>query len=1177
MFFGRDAEQAIMVDKLLSEKLTMLFAETGVGKSSLLQAAVIPELKRPVRENLDVVYHNDWVVEPLERLQQSIRRTLQEGGKIDFDFELDEHLSLKEFLHVCAGFASDPLVIVLDQFEEFFLYQRYAGDFQPFVEQLAEAIRDEATAVVFLISMREDFALNLNAFKGHLPTTLFENYYRLEKLTARKARDAINNPVEKIGFHYEKGLLDELLKDLADQERESRIGSRAASIMDNAPAFVEAPNVQIVCKQLWEAERRNPKKIIRQQVYTEKGGAKGFVDSYFGSVIKGFSAPEKGLASQAFDHLVTPRGTKMAYPVKDLSDKLRVDEKDLGDVLAKLEKARVLRSQDRQGALWYELYHDIFSSIIYQWNTVYKSRQRTKRTIIRSSIVIAVCLGLFVAYDVAMNLTNYHLRLNMKDPESRIELYRGKAESLDIFGLQRYEAETAYPYAQIEPDKRFIAEPVLNYENLNAELIRRLPLNDRFSAYWQAGDSNTVFELANTFIEGRDMTRTQTVINLLAGFRSQEAWDKVLKNYAGPREENIFIRRTTISAALNSKRFTDTISSLIELLGDEDMYVRSDAALLLGQLEAAAAVEPLIARLSDQNEDVRQRVALALGKLGSAAAVEPLIARLSDQNADVRGSVAQALGELGNAAAVAPLIARLSDQNEDVRWRVAGALGELGSAAMEPLIARLSDQSQSVRWSVAQVLGKLGSAAAVEPLIARLSDQNDYVRRRVAEALGELGSAAAVAPLIARLNDQDKDVRQSVAQALGELGSAAAVEPLIARLSDQDESVRQSVAGALGELGSAAAVAPLIARLSDQDADVRESIVFALGTLSTPEAVEPLKHLYHNDPKVKIPAAVVLLFLGQEDGIQFLRDQAQSARRSQSRKVAQALGNAPSDKGNDILLAMLDDERSDVRIQAVNSLKKAQAGSARPHLHVLLDDPNIHIRKAVLEALDSIASVESLDVLKQTALNTQEVFVIRSAAIDALKSLQAENTLIEVLQVVEELYLPQVITILGEMRSENALPILKDLLREQEERRPQWRAIRDEDPSAFDTGQTEEQKQRKQRWEARKAAVSPNRTLEYALAAALTQLDQNMGLELLKHDLASIREGAWTSLAQLPLTDESPYLLENGASASAAELIQRLDRAPKASTHSSSMPRTGRLMGYCLRWKPTATPLIWPL
>ncbi len=72
-------------------------------------------------------------------------------------------------------------MIILDQFEEFFLYRRYADGFDAFIKELADSLNDIQTPAVFVISMREDYALELNAFKDHLPPPLFENFFRLER------------------------------------------------------------------------------------------------------------------------------------------------------------------------------------------------------------------------------------------------------------------------------------------------------------------------------------------------------------------------------------------------------------------------------------------------------------------------------------------------------------------------------------------------------------------------------------------------------------------------------------------------------------------------------------------------------------------------------------------------------------------------------------------------------------------------------------------------------------------------------------------------------------------------------------------------------------------------------------------------------------------------------------
>ena len=181
-FFAREADCKILIDKILANRLTLLFAASGVGKSSLLQAAVLPQLKHPGQENLDVVYHNDWVTKPLAGLKQVVLKTLQARGRVDSEVlpEKLEEQSIKDFFGFCTLFTRRPLVVMLDQFEEFFQYQRYRADFRPFIRQLAALITDRETPVAVVISMREDFALELNAFKPALPTLLFENFYRLE-------------------------------------------------------------------------------------------------------------------------------------------------------------------------------------------------------------------------------------------------------------------------------------------------------------------------------------------------------------------------------------------------------------------------------------------------------------------------------------------------------------------------------------------------------------------------------------------------------------------------------------------------------------------------------------------------------------------------------------------------------------------------------------------------------------------------------------------------------------------------------------------------------------------------------------------------------------------------------------------------------------------------------------
>ncbi len=807
-FFGREEEKHILADKIRTNKLTLLFAASGVGKSSLLQAAVLPELKPPRRENFDVVYFRDWVDDPCAALQNAIIGYLKEQQKINADYTPDVGLSLKEFLYTHMLFCGDALVIILDQFEEFFNYQRHTRYFAPFVQQLSAAIQDRDTPTLFVISMREDFALELNAFKEHLFGMLFENYYRLEKLSLENAKKAIKTPLEKNGFAYEEGLLDRLLADLSRREQTDRLGLMVDA---GAPAHVEPPNLQIVCTQLWEAEKDNPDKRIRIATYEKKGGAVGLLTNYFHAQAAKLSIAEKKLASLAFNYLVNKHGTKMAYPLPDLAQLLRVDEKALGNTLEKLEQARILRKQIRQSnaaefnakpqkrldaktqrrkgrrkgilkklcvslrlcafasgksvdkaeispsvsqsVLWYELYHDVFSKSIYDWNEAYKTRQRIKKLAIFSGSGLLVAASVFAGYDTWLNHTHYHLRLSVKSGISdRIEVYQGEPGSLDIFGQQRYLYETVYQRTDIETDKLFTVQPVYDIDQANIEVIGRFPLADRIDAYWLAGETKTTIDLAQCSISEHNIALSNKMLESLGGFYANQSFEIVLNHLTNVNAE---IRKNAVDALMRMET-AGTVQSLEILTDHPQAYVRAGVADVLGRSNSNEAITPLTEMLEDHNQDVRQSAAGALVNLGTAEVAKIIAARLEKQTFSEIFSNSYwqySYDENSRAFLVIKTLRQLDD-----------------SQATKLLIGSLKDQDSSVRLFVVSALGYLGSTEAVKPLIGILKDQEPYVRSNVAGALGSLGSAEAVKPLIDILKDQDSDVRWSAAKALVQLG-----------------------------------------------------------------------------------------------------------------------------------------------------------------------------------------------------------------------------------------------------------------------------------------------------------------------------------------------------------------------------------------------------------------------
>ncbi|XCN72772.1 MAG: ABC transporter ATP-binding protein [Candidatus Electrothrix aestuarii] len=455
-FFGRDSEISILLDKIRANRLTLLLAGSGVGKSSLLRAGIIPVLGND--EGAELIYHRDWAVLPGQALKQRISEHFSRKYHLaDLGDRLNP-LSIKDVLRACTIFSTGQQILILDQFEEFFNYQRFQPEFQPFIQELSAAVLDRSLAASFVFSMREDFALELNSFKKTLPG-IFDNYFRLEKLTRDQARLAIEEPLKATGYCFapktenKEALLDQVLDDLAKREQERQFGVQDVMRLKELPLLVEPPHLQIVCRELWQRHRDDKAKQITHAAYEKAGRTAGILNSYFLGKIDLFGKKEQALASAAFDHLVGTRAIKIAHPLERLAELARADEKELQPVLDRLQDYAILRRQMRGDQFWYELYHDIFSGSIDHWNREFKSRQQIKRFAWRSFTVLIFGGFLFAVNNFRENYYDRYLQLSQKKNISdRIEVHQGRLRGWDFFHQRKFLYETPFLHQDIEAD-----------------------------------------------------------------------------------------------------------------------------------------------------------------------------------------------------------------------------------------------------------------------------------------------------------------------------------------------------------------------------------------------------------------------------------------------------------------------------------------------------------------------------------------------------------------------------------------------------------------------------------------------------------------------------------------------------------------------------------------------------
>jgi len=219
-FFGREREQRIISSNLYAAPLTVLYGASGVGKSSILRAGVVPHLQSARRTA--VVYFNHWqdpkessflaelkfeclkVVEGLrgQPLSMGNARTSTEFLRDPAQpREVVERVKscigqpFDEFLHTAAHQLKSALLIVLDQFEEYFLYHPEDQADASFDAEFASAVNSGDAALGFVIALRDDWLSRLDRFQGRIPN-LLSNTYRLEQLSTIAAEDAIRKPLE---------------------------------------------------------------------------------------------------------------------------------------------------------------------------------------------------------------------------------------------------------------------------------------------------------------------------------------------------------------------------------------------------------------------------------------------------------------------------------------------------------------------------------------------------------------------------------------------------------------------------------------------------------------------------------------------------------------------------------------------------------------------------------------------------------------------------------------------------------------------------------------------------------------------------------------------------------------------------------------------------------------------
>ncbi|MEJ2208679.1 MAG: FHA domain-containing protein [Anaerolineae bacterium] len=359
--YGREHEVAELLDLIIAERIVLLYSPSGAGKTSLIQAALIPKLEQdgfrvlpPLRVSLEpgpagesaLPQANRYVLSLLLSLEETLPPEKQMGLAELATFRLDAYL---DRYRVLTGYQENT-VLILDQFEEILTVDPTDHEAKAeFFEQLGQALRDRGRWALF--AMREEFLAGLDPLLRPLPTRL-STTYRLELLGPDAAREAVQEPARQAGVEFTSAAATKLIDDV----RQIRVQLPDGSTQEQAGIHVEPVQLQVVCRRLWERLPRD-----RQQIVAADVEAVGDVDS----ALAGYYAER--VAAIATDTGIRERA------IRDWCDRQLITGQGLrGQVLQEAERsegldnraiwplvdAHLVRAEQRRGATWFELAHD---------------------------------------------------------------------------------------------------------------------------------------------------------------------------------------------------------------------------------------------------------------------------------------------------------------------------------------------------------------------------------------------------------------------------------------------------------------------------------------------------------------------------------------------------------------------------------------------------------------------------------------------------------------------------------------------------------------------------------------------------------------------------------------------------------------------------------------------------